>query len=204
MEMNWKDNCAEIFGSLVLTFLMLKLWAGDGEAGLLEWGVALTVLWAVFAGADILPVVSASKMLNDQDWEGGMVKIVCQITGAMGAGVLAIVASQGDSTLIAYAGPTDVATDLSHWVGLIAGGGLAYIALTRCEGWVAGFAIALAAVAGGAEVLTGGAHLGTMLIGLADGGTFEKEGVLMFVMNTLAVAVGAWIAVRVEAELDKA
>ncbi len=117
MEMNWKDNCAEIFGSLVLTFLLLKMWMGDvtldgvttsaSTAGLLEWGVALTVLWAVFAGADILPVITASRMLNDQDWESGLVKIVCQVAGAMGAGVLAIVASQGDATMVGYTGVTE-------------------------------------------------------------------------------------------------
>ena len=215
MEMNWKDNCAEIFGSLVLTFLLLKMWMGDvtldgvttsaSTAGLLEWGVALTVLWAVFAGADILPVITASRMLNDQDWESGLVKIVCQVAGAMGAGVLAIVASQGDATMVAYTGATEITTGLTHWVTLLVGGGLLHTALSRTEGWVAGFAVALAAgVAAMAGALTGAADLGTMLIGLASNGSFESEGAMMFVMNTLAFAIGAWIAVRVEAELDKA
>ena len=67
MEMDWKDNCAEMFGSLALTFLLLKLWAADGDLGVIEWALALAVLWTAFSGADLIPALTVSRMLNDQD-----------------------------------------------------------------------------------------------------------------------------------------
>jgi|GEM_PF-1562354 len=203
MEMNWKDNCAEIFGSLVLTYLLLSLWSGEGEAGMIQWALALAVLWTAFSGADIIPALTVGRMLNDQDWESGGVKVVCQIVGAAGAGVLALVATQGDATMVAYSGPIEISTDLAHWVTVLVGGGLTYTVWTRCEGLVQAGGIGLAAVAGMDIVFTGGAHAGTMLIGLADGGDFEFLGLAMFVANAVVFGVGAWMATRIEAELDK-
>ncbi len=203
MEMDWKDNCAEMFGSLALTYLLLVLWAGAGDLGMIEWALALAVLWTAFSGADLIPALTVSRMLNDQDWESGGMKVLFQVLGAAGAGVLALVATQGDATMVAYSGPTEMATELTHWVTVIVGGGLTYTVWTRCEGLYQAGGVGLAAAAGMGAVFTGGAHVGTMLIGLADDGSFELMGLAMFIANAVAFGAGAWMATRVEAELAK-
>ena len=49
--------------------------------------------------------------------------------------------------------------------------------------------------------LTGGADLGTNISGLISGGSFDVEGLAMFLANTIVAGLGAVMAVKVNESL---
>ena len=190
---------AEFWGSVVLTWLVI---GGSVGSGWIEWGLVLAVCWAAFNGAHILPVLTAGSMFNSQDWEGGLTKIGWQVGGAVGVGLLAAITG-GDG--VPYPEVLEFNTDLGHWLTMFIGGGLVYIVWSSCDLTdlkglgVAAFAVGMAVAAG--MVLTGGADLGTNLSGLLSGGTFDVEGLAMFLANTIVAGLGAVLAVKVNESL---
>jgi len=190
---------AEFWGSVVLTWLVI---GGSVGSGWIEWGLVLAVCWAAFNGAHILPVLTAGSMFNSQDWEGGLTKIGWQVGGAVGVGLLAAITG-GEG--VPYPEVLEFNTDLGHWLTMFIGGGLVYIVwsssdLTDLKGLgVAAFAVGMAAAAGMA--LTGGADLGTNISGLISGGSFDVEGLAMFLANTIVAGLGAVMAVKVNESL---
>ena len=199
MEIDWKDGMAEFWGSVVLTWLVI---GGSFGSGWIEGGLVLAVCWAAFNGAHILPVLTAGSMFNSQDWEGGLTKIGWQVGGAVGVGLLAAITG-GDG--VPYPEVLEFNTDLGHWLTMFIGGGLVYIVWSSCDLTdlkglgVAAFAVGMAAAAGMA--LTGGADLGTNISGLIDGGSFDVEGLAMFLANTIVAGLGAVMAVKVNESL---
>ena len=185
---------AEFWGSVVLTWLVI---GGSVGSGWIEWGLVLAVCWAAFNGAHILPVLTAGSMFNSQDWEGGLTKIGWQVGGAVGVGLLAAITG-GDG--VPYPEVLEFNTDLGHWLTMFIGGGLVYTVWSKCDLddlkglGVAAFAVGMAAQAGLA--LTGGADLGTNISGLIDGGSFDVEGLAMFLANTIVAGLGAVMAVK--------
>lgn len=199
MEIDWKDGMAEFWGSVVLTWLVVGGSIGDGW---IEWGLVLAVCWAAFNGAHILPVLTAGSMFNSQDWEGGMTKIGWQVGGAIAVGIIAAITG-GDG--VPYTEVAEFSTDIGHWLTMFIGGGLVYTVWSKCDLddlkglGVAAFAVGMAAQAGLA--LTGGADFGTNVSGLLDGGSFDINGLGMFLANTIAAGLGAVMAVKINESL---
>lgn len=193
MEIDWKDGMGEFWGALALTFLL----ASGVSAGVVGVGIALIVLWATFSGAHIIPALTAGKMFNDQDWEGGATKLVWQIAGTVGAGVLALITGNaGTAAADAAAIPFD---DITHIVTMVVGGGLLYMVWTRCDAWVAAFGVAIAMTAG--MSLTGAIDVGNMIGGLANDGGFGVNTLGTYVLDTALAGAGALIAVKVNEQL---
>jgi hypothetical protein len=195
MEIDWKDGMAEFFGCLVFTWVLATAAADGGAADTLLLGVALIVIWATFSGAHIIPALTVGKMFNDQDWEGGGTKLVWQILGTVGAGVLGLLAG---ADAPAQAAADAFAFDVTQVLTMVVGGGVLYMVWTRCDAWVTAFGVAIAA---GAMTLDGGVSVGGMLGGLASGNSFDINTLVAYVYTMVLAGAGAMIAVKVDEQL---
>tara|TARA_B100001123_G_scaffold201879_1_gene229034 strand:- start:41 stop:631 length:591 start_codon:yes stop_codon:yes gene_type:complete len=196
MEMNWKDWMGEFWGCLALTWVIAGAASGGIGATTLGLGVAMIILWATFSGAHIIPALTAAKMFNDQDWETGGMKLLWQILGTVGFGVLALICGNaGTAGADAAAIPFD---DITHIVTMVVGGGILYTVWNRCDAWVTAFAVAAAF---GAMSLGGGVAVGNMLAGLANEGSFGVNTLGTYVLDVVLAGVGGLLAVKVEEQL---
>ena len=180
-------------------------WLAGGMDSL-EGALVLAAAWMAISGAHILPVITWGHImtgdLGDTDaWMDNGSRLVAQFVGAVVA--LAIMGDFGEFAA-ATAGTSGFGIDTGEVVMAIAGGALMWTVYSRCDAWVAAFAIMALAGAGGLDV-TGAGDMASQLLG---GGTEAAEGVdaivvdsmdavVDWVMTGLWAGVGALIATKV-------
>ena len=180
-------------------------WLAGGMDSL-EGALVLAAAWMAISGAHILPVITWGHImtgdLGDTDaWMDNGSRLVAQFVGAVVA--LAIMGDFGEFAA-ATAGTSGFGIDTGEVVMAIAGGALMWTVYSRCDAWVAAFAIMALAGAGGLDV-TGAGDMASQLLG---GGTEAAEGVdaivvdsmdavVDWVMTGLWAGVGALVATKV-------
>ena len=180
-------------------------WLAGGMDSL-EGALVLAAAWMAISGAHILPVITWGHImtgdLGDTDaWMDNGSRLVAQFVGAVVA--LAIMGDFGEFAA-ATAGTSGFGIDTGEVVMAIAGGALMWTVYSRCDAWVAAFAIMALAAAGGLDV-TGAGDMASQLLG---GGTEAAEGVdaivvdsmdavVDWVMTGLWAGVGALVATKV-------
>ena len=180
-------------------------WLAGGMDSL-EGALVLAAAWMAISGAHILPVITWGHImtgdLGDTDaWMDNGSRLVAQFVGAVVA--LAIMGDFGEFAA-ATASTSGFGIDTGEVVMAIAGGALMWTVYSRCDAWVAAFAVMALAGAGGLDV-TGAGDMASQLLG---GGTEAAEGVdaivvdsmdavVDWVMTGLWAGVGALVATKV-------
>ena len=180
-------------------------WLAGGMDSL-EGALVLAAAWMAISGAHILPVITWGHImtgdLGDTDaWMDNGSRLVAQFVGAVVA--LAIMGDFGEFAA-ATAGTSGFGIDTGEVVMAIAGGALMWTVYSRCDAWVAAFAVMALAGAGGLDV-TGAGDMASQMLG---GGTEAAEGVdavvvdsmdavVDWVMTGLWAGVGALVATKV-------
>ncbi len=174
-------------------------WLAGGMDSL-EGALVLAAAWMAISGAHILPVITWGHImtgdLGDTDaWMDNGSRLVAQVVG--GALALMMTGTFGEfaASEVATSGFDIVTGDV---VTAIAAGALMWTVYSRCDAWVAAFAIMAMVTAGGLDV-TGASDLaGQMLGGGADGVDVNTvDGIVDWVMSGLWVGVGALVATKI-------
>ena len=195
MEMNMKENMAEIGGAFMLSWVVFGMGLGT-----LTGAVALAVAWMAFNGAHILPVVTWSHMMTgdltdtEGNWMANGMRLVMQAIGALLAIVLATEAGEIETGWAATEmWIPDIADNLWGVLGMIAAGAVWWQIHTRCESeWASAFGLM---ALGGAMVLTGAHEMGASL---ASSGTGILDTVVNWIFNGLFVGIGALVGVKID------
>ena len=194
------DNMMNEMGG---AFMVVWLAGGMDSLG---GALVLAAAWMAIGGAHILPVITWGHImtgdLGDTDaWMDNGSRLVAQFVGA--ALALAIMGDFGEFAA-ATAGTSGFGIDTGEVVMAIAGGALMWTVYSRCDAWVAAFAIMALAGAGGLDV-TGAGDMAAQMLG---GGVEAAEGVdavvvdsmdavVDWVMTGLWAGVGALVATKV-------
>jgi len=180
-------------------------WLAGGMDSL-EGALVLAAAWMAISGAHILPVITWGHImtgdLGDTDaWMDNGSRLVAQFVGAVLA--LAIMGDFGEfaAATVGTSGFEIVTGDV---VMAIAGGALMWTVYSRCDAWVAAFAIMALAGAGGLDV-TGAGDMAAQMLGggaeAADGAEAvvvdSMDAVVDWVMTGLWAGVGALVATKV-------
>ena len=181
-------------------------WLAGGMDSL-EGALVLAAAWMAISGAHILPVITWGHImtgdLGDSDaWMDNGSRLVAQFLGA------AIALGVTGETLGAF----DAASQSTSGFGIeggevvmaIAGGALMWTVYSRCDAWVAAFAIMALAAAGGLDV-TGAGDMAAQLLGGGAEATDDAaavtvdsmDAVVDWVMAGLWAGVGALVATKV-------
>jgi hypothetical protein len=179
----------------------------------LSGALVLAAAWMAISGAHILPVITWGHImtgdLGDTDaWMDNGSRLVAQFVGATLA--LAIMGDFGEFAA-ATAGTTGFEIVTGDVVMAIAGGALMWTVYSRCDAWVAAFAIMALAGASGLDVTGAGDLAGHLLGGgtdavaaMADGTggsdaivVNSMDAVVDWVMTGLWAGVGALVATKV-------
>ena len=180
-------------------------WLAGGMDSL-EGALVLAAAWMAISGAHILPVITWGHImtgdLGDTDaWMDNGSRLVAQFVGA--ALALAITGEFGEFAA-ATMSTSGFGIDTGEVVMAIAGGALMWTVYSRCDAWVAAFAIMALAGAGGLDV-TGAGDMAAQMLGggaeAADGAEAvvvdSMDAVVDWVMTGLWAGVGALVATKV-------
>jgi len=179
-----------------------------------EGALVLAAAWMAISGAHILPVITWGHImtgdLGDTDaWMDNGSRLVAQFVGA--ALALAIMGDFGEFAA-ATVGTSGFGIDTGEVVMAIAGGALMWTVYSRCDAWVAAFAVMALAAAGGLDVTGAGDMAAQMLGGGVDAVAESAAGagdgvdaivvdsmdaVVDWVMTGLWAGVGALVATKV-------
>ena len=181
-------------------------WLAGGMDSL-EGALVLAAAWMAISGAHILPVITWGHImtgdLGDTDaWMDNGSRLVAQFVGA--AIALAVTGDALGEFAAATTGTSGFGIDSGEVVMAIAGGALMWTVYSRCDAWVAAFAVMALAGAGGLDV-TGAGDMAAQMLG---GGVEAAEGVdavvvdsmdavVDWVMTGLWAGVGALVATKV-------
>ncbi len=191
--MDMDNMMNEMGGAFMVAWLV-------SDMGSLEGALVLAAAWMAISGAHILPVSTWGHImtgdLGDTDaWMDNGSRLVAQVVG--GALALMMTGTFGEfaASEVATSGFDIVTGDV---VTAIAAGALMWTVYSRCDAWVAAFAIMAMVTAGGLDV-TGASDLaGQMLGGGADGVDVNTvDGIVDWVMSGLWVGVGALVATKI-------
>ena len=189
-------------------------WLAGGMDNL-EGALVLAAAWMAISGAHILPVITWGHImtgdLGDTDaWMDNGSRLVAQFVGA--ALALAITGDALGEFAAATVSTSGFGIDSGEVVMAIAGGALMWTVYSRCDAWVAAFAIMALAAAGGLDVTGAGDMAAQMLGGGADAIAESADGagdgvdavvvesmdaVVDWVMTGLWAGIGALIATKV-------
>ncbi len=186
------DNMMNEMGG---AFMVAWLAGGMDDLG---GALVLAAAWMAISGAHILPVITWGHImtgdLGDTDaWMDNGSRLVAQFVGAVVA--LAIMGDFGEFAA-ATAGTSGFGIEVGDVMMAVAGGALMWTVYSRCDAWVAAFAVMALAAAGGLDV-TGAGDMASQLLG---GGTEAAEGVDAIVVDSMDAVVdwvmaGLWAGV---------
>ena len=180
-------------------------WLAGGMDSL-EGALVLAAAWMAISGAHILPVITWGHImtgdLGDSDaWMDNGSRLVAQFVGA--AVALMVMGDFGEWAA------SDVATtgfeiETGAVALAIAGGALMWTVYSRCDAWVAAFAVMALAAAGGLDV-TGAGDMAAQMLGGGAEATDETAAVVVdsmdavvdWVMSGVWAGVGALLATKV-------
>ena len=173
-------------------------WLAGGMDSL-EGALVLAAAWMAISGAHILPVITWGHImtgdLGDSDaWMDNGSRLVAQFVGA--AIALAITGAEFGAFDAAASGTSGFGIEVGDVMMAVAGGALMWTVYSRCDAWVAAFAVMALAAAGGLDV-TGAGDMASQLLG---GGTEAAEGVDAIVVDSMDAVVdwvmaGLWAGV---------
>ena len=180
-------------------------WLAGGMDSL-EGALVLAAAWMAISGAHILPVITWGHImtgdLGDSDaWMDNGSRLVAQFVGA--AVALMVMGDFGEWA--ASEVPTTGFEIETGAVALaIAGGALMWTVYSRCDAWVAAFAVMALAAAGGLDV-TGAGDMAAQMLGGGAEATDETAAVVVdsmdavvdWVMSGVWAGVGALLATKV-------
>ena len=191
-------------------------WLAGGMDSL-EGALVLAAAWMAISGAHILPVITWGHImtgdLGDTDaWMDNGSRLVAQFVGA--ALALAITGDVLGEFAASGVATSGFSIESGEVVMAIAGGALMWTVYSRCDAWVAAFAIMALAAAGGLDVTGAGDMAAQMLGGGADAiaattdhygdvaavdavAVDSMDAVIDWVMTGLWAGVGALIATKV-------
>ena len=177
--------------------------------------LVLAAAWMAISGAHILPVITWGHImtgdLGDSDaWMDNGSRLVAQVVGA--AIALMIMGDFGEFAA-ATSGTTGFEIVTGDVMTAIAGGALLWTVYSRCDAWVAAFAVMALAAAGGLDV-SGASDMAAQMLGggveavecavdavdcvAADAIEVDTmDGVVDWVMSGLWAGVGALVATKV-------
>ena len=195
MEMNMKENMAELGGAFMLSWVVFGM-----ELSTLTGAAALAVAWMAFNGAHLLPVVTWSHMMTgdlsdtEGNWMANGMRLVMQAIGALLAIVLATNAgSVGPEWAATEMWIPDIADNLWVVLGMIAAGAVWWQVHTRCESeWASAFGLM---ALGGAMMLTGAHEMGASLASAGDG---ILDTLVNWICDGLFVGIGALVGVKID------
>lgn len=195
MEMNMKENMAELGGAFMLSWVVFGMGLGT-----LTGAAALAVAWMAFNGAHLLPVVTWSHMMTgdlsdtEGNWMANGMRLVMQAIGALLAIILATEAGGIETGWAATEmWIPDIADNLWGVVGMIAAGAVWWQVHTRCESeWASAFGLM---ALGGAMMLTGAHEMGASLASAGDG---ILDTLVNWICDGLFVGIGALIGVKID------
>ena len=195
MEMNMKENMAELGGAFMLSWVVFGMGLGT-----LTGAAALAVAWMAFNGAHLLPVVTWSHMMTgdltdtEGNWMANGMRLVMQAIGALLAIVLATEAGEIETGWAATEmWIPDIADNLWGVLGMIAAGAVWWQIHTRCESeWASAFGLM---ALGGAMALTGAHEMGASLASAGEG---IVDTVVNWIFNGLFVGIGALVGVKID------
>ena len=195
MEMNMKENMAELGGAFMLSWVVFGMGLGT-----LTGAAALAVAWMAFNGAHLLPVVTWSHMMTgdltdtEGNWMANGMRLVMQAIGALLAIVLATEAGGIETGWAATEmWIPDIADNLWTVLGMIAAGAVWWQIHTRCESeWASAFGLM---ALGGAMALTGAHEMGASLASAGEG---IVDTVVNWIFNGLFVGIGALVGVKID------
>lgn len=195
MEMNMKENMAELGGAFMLSWVVFGMGLGT-----LTGAAALAVAWMAFNGAHLLPVVTWSHMMTgdlsdtEGNWMANGMRLVMQAIGALLAIILATEAGGIETGWAATEmWIPDIADNLWGVVGMIAAGAVWWQVHTRCESeWASAFGLM---ALGGAMMLTGAHEMGASLASAGDG---ILDTLVNWICDGLFVGIGALVGVKID------
>ena len=197
--MDMENMMNEMGGAFMVCWL-----AGGMDS--LEGALVLAAAWMAISGAHILPVITWGHImtgdLGDSDaWMDNGSRLVAQFVGA--AVALMVMGDFGEWAA------SDVATtgfeiETGAVALAIAGGALMWTVYSRCDAWVAAFAVMALAAAGGLDV-TGAGDMAAQMLGGGAEATDETAAVVVdsmdavvdWVMSGVWAGVGALLATKV-------
>ena len=197
--MDMENMMNEMGGAFMVCWL-----AGGMDS--LEGALVLAAAWMAISGAHILPVITWGHImtgdLGDSDaWMDNGSRLVAQFVGA--AVALMVMGDFGEWA--ASEVPTTGFEIETGAVALaIAGGALMWTVYSRCDAWVAAFAVMALAAAGGLDV-TGAGDMAAQMLGGGAEATDETAAVVVdsmdavvdWVMSGVWAGVGALLATKV-------
>tara|TARA_B100001142_G_scaffold325018_1_gene377834 strand:+ start:118 stop:744 length:627 start_codon:yes stop_codon:yes gene_type:complete len=195
MEMNMKENMAELGGAFMLSWVVFGMGLGT-----LTGAAALAVAWMAFNGAHLLPVVTWSHMMTgdlsdtEGNWMANGMRLVMQAIGALLAIILATEAGGIETGWAATEmWIPDIADNLWGVVGMIAAGAVWWQVHTRCESeWASAFGLM---ALGGAMMLTGAHEMGASLASAGEG---IADTLVNWICDGLFVGIGALVGVKID------
>ena len=195
MEMNMKENMAELGGAFMLSWVVFGM-----ELSTLTGAAALAVAWMAFNGAHLLPVVTWSHMMTgdlsdtEGNWMANGMRLVMQAIGALLAIILATEAGGIETSWAATEmWIPDIADNLWVVVGMIAAGAVWWQVHTRCESeWASAFGLM---ALGGAMMLTGAHEMGASLASAGEG---IADTLVNWICDGLFVGIGALVGVKID------
>ncbi|MBT5391502.1 MAG: hypothetical protein HOL22_04050 [Euryarchaeota archaeon] len=195
MEMNMKENMAELGGAFMLSWVVFGMGLST-----LTGAAALAVAWMAFNGAHLLPVVTWSHMMTgdlsdtEGNWMANGMRLVMQAIGALLAILLATEAGGIETGWAATEmWIPDIADNLWGVLGMIAAGAVWWQVHTRCESeWASAFGLM---ALGGAMMLTGAHEMGASIASAGDG---IADTVVNWICDGLFVGIGALVGVKID------
>ena len=159
MEMDNKKIAAEFLGSMVIVMIAL----GSGGDATMFTGLVLAIMLMVFAGAEILPMMTIGNMATGRtDPQQGALNFVMQILGATVA--TAVMGWRAGGSLGDMTWTAGGSMDATALVGAIIGGFMLGVVWDRCGGgsWQTG-SMGWARGAGGMVISSAG-EMGSMVV----------------------------------------
>jgi len=195
MEMNMKENMAELGGAFMLSWVVFGMGLGT-----LTGAAALAVAWMAFNGAHLLPVVTWSHMMTgdlsdtEGNWMANGMRLVMQAVGALLAIILATEAGEIETGWAATEmWIPDIADNLWGVLGMIAAGAVWWQVHTRCESeWASAFGLM---ALGGAMMLTGAHEMGASIASAGEG---IVDTLVNWICDGLFVGIGALVGVKID------
>jgi len=158
MEMDNKKIAAEFLGSMMIVMIAL----GSGGDAMFT-GLVLAIMLMVFAGAEILPMMTIGNMATGRtDPQQGALNFVMQILGATVA--TAVMGWRAGGSLGDMTWAAGGSMDATALVGAIIGGFMLGVVWDRCGGgsWQTG--IMVWALGAGGMVISSAGEMGSMVV----------------------------------------
>ncbi len=193
MDMDKNAMMNEIGGAFTVSWLVL---ASTGLGiGSVEGALVVAAAWMAISGAHILPVVTWSHMMTGDlsDTDGMMANAMLLVAQVIGAALALALMTEGGAIETGWEANAWDAPDLWGALTMLAAGAIFWTVYSRCDAWVAAFAMmALAGSMGGVDA----AHeMGASVLNGMDG---VQDVAMHWIVDGAIVGLGAKVGMMVD------